>query len=157
MTILCLDFLCRQYFYWGVLSAPQNTEFLRYFIVFNIIWCPWNVRDFKPLKNSSCVTFAWQDDIDAYKTQNQFLNSEIHQVTRLWTSVAENEKALLMKVRPKDLFSWCELLLIYFRSWHWDRFWFTRNKLSCVFFSVTSLLLCVVPKLDMIILILQQK
>uniref|UniRef100_A0A8C0BDF2 TBC1 domain family member 2 n=1 Tax=Buteo japonicus TaxID=224669 RepID=A0A8C0BDF2_9AVES len=38
-----------------------------------------------------------KDDIDAYKTQNQFLNSEIHQVTRLWTSVAENEKALLMK------------------------------------------------------------
>ncbi|NXI09097.1 TBD2A protein, partial [Irena cyanogastra] len=38
-----------------------------------------------------------KDDIDAYKTQNQFLNSEIHQVTRLWTSVAENEKSLLMK------------------------------------------------------------
>ncbi|NWY01657.1 TBD2A protein, partial [Nothoprocta ornata] len=38
-----------------------------------------------------------KDDIDAYKTQNQFLNSEIHQITRLWTGVAENEKALLMK------------------------------------------------------------
>ncbi|XP_066037567.1 TBC1 domain family member 2A isoform X2 [Chamaea fasciata] len=38
-----------------------------------------------------------KDDIDAYKTQNQFLNSEIHQVTQLWTNVAENEKALLMK------------------------------------------------------------
>ncbi|KFV55795.1 TBC1 domain family member 2A, partial [Tyto alba] len=38
-----------------------------------------------------------KDDIDAYKTQNQFLNSEIHQVTRLWTSIAEKEKALLMK------------------------------------------------------------
>uniref|UniRef100_A0A8C5TQJ7 TBC1 domain family member 2 n=1 Tax=Malurus cyaneus samueli TaxID=2593467 RepID=A0A8C5TQJ7_9PASS len=38
-----------------------------------------------------------KDDIDAYKTQNQFLNSEIHQVTRLWTRVAENEKSLLMK------------------------------------------------------------
>ncbi|NXU48122.1 TBD2A protein, partial [Turnix velox] len=38
-----------------------------------------------------------KDDIEAYKTQNQFLNSEIHQVTRLWTRVAENEKALLMK------------------------------------------------------------
>ncbi|KFP36046.1 TBC1 domain family member 2A, partial [Chlamydotis macqueenii] len=38
-----------------------------------------------------------KDVIDAYKTQNQILNSEIHQVTRLWTSVAENEKALLMK------------------------------------------------------------
>lgn len=53
-----------------------------------------------------CDCFAlWQDDIDAYKTQNQFLNSEIHQVTRLWTRVAENEKALLMKVRPNDFFS----------------------------------------------------
>ncbi|XP_064032808.1 TBC1 domain family member 2A isoform X2 [Pogoniulus pusillus] len=38
-----------------------------------------------------------KDDIGAYKTQNQFLNSEIHQVTRLWTRAAENEKALLMK------------------------------------------------------------
>ncbi|NXF88923.1 TBD2A protein, partial [Eubucco bourcierii] len=36
-------------------------------------------------------------DIDAYKTQNQFLNSEIQQVTRLWTRVAENERALLRK------------------------------------------------------------
>ncbi|XP_057276718.1 TBC1 domain family member 2A isoform X2 [Pezoporus wallicus] len=38
-----------------------------------------------------------KDDIEAYKTQNQFLNSEIHQVTQLWTNAAENEKALLMK------------------------------------------------------------
>lgn len=59
-----------------------------------------------PQELSLCHCFAsWQDDIDAYKTQNQFLNSEIHQVTRLWTSVAENEKALLMKVRPNDIFS----------------------------------------------------
>lgn len=59
-----------------------------------------------PQELSLCDCFAlWQDDIDAYKTQNQFLNSEIHQVTRLWTNVAENEKALLMKVRPNDIFS----------------------------------------------------
>ncbi|XP_061198716.1 TBC1 domain family member 2A isoform X3 [Neopsephotus bourkii] len=38
-----------------------------------------------------------KDDIEAYKTQNQFLNSEIHQVTQLLTNAAENEKALLMK------------------------------------------------------------
>ncbi|OXB81765.1 UNVERIFIED_CONTAM: hypothetical protein H355_010326 [Colinus virginianus] len=46
-----------------------------------------------------------KDDIEAYKTQNQFLNSEIHQVTRLWTRVTENEKALLMKVRKNNSFS----------------------------------------------------
>ncbi|XP_073202122.1 TBC1 domain family member 2A isoform X4 [Lepidochelys kempii] len=38
-----------------------------------------------------------KDDLDAYRTQNQFLNSEIHQVTKLWRSVAEKEKVLLMK------------------------------------------------------------
>ncbi|XP_072261332.1 TBC1 domain family member 2A [Pyxicephalus adspersus] len=37
------------------------------------------------------------DDINAYKTQNQFLNSEIHQVTELWRNTAEKETALLMK------------------------------------------------------------
>ncbi|XP_069834099.1 TBC1 domain family member 2A isoform X2 [Dendropsophus ebraccatus] len=37
------------------------------------------------------------DDISAYKTQNQFLNSEIHQVTQLWRNTAEKETALLMK------------------------------------------------------------
>jgi len=55
-----------------------------------------------------------QDDIDAYKTQNQFLNSEIHQVTRLWTSVAENEKALLMKVRQNDFFSLVGVVINFF-------------------------------------------
>ncbi|XP_043371420.1 TBC1 domain family member 2A isoform X5 [Dermochelys coriacea] len=38
-----------------------------------------------------------KDDLDAYRTQNQFLNSEIHQVTKLWRSIAEKEKVLLMK------------------------------------------------------------
>ncbi|XP_053559207.1 TBC1 domain family member 2A [Bombina bombina] len=37
------------------------------------------------------------DDIDAYKTQNQFLNSEIHQLTDLWRNTSEKEQALLMK------------------------------------------------------------
>ncbi|XP_070375238.1 TBC1 domain family member 2A isoform X4 [Equus asinus] len=35
--------------------------------------------------------------MEAYRTQNRFLNSEIHQVTKLWRRVAEREKALLMK------------------------------------------------------------
>ncbi|XP_053155473.1 TBC1 domain family member 2A isoform X2 [Hemicordylus capensis] len=38
-----------------------------------------------------------KDDLDAYKTQNQFLNSEIHQVTKIWSTVAQREKSLLMK------------------------------------------------------------
>ncbi|XP_063776119.1 TBC1 domain family member 2A [Pseudophryne corroboree] len=37
------------------------------------------------------------DDINAYKTQNQFLNSEIHQVTQLWRNTAEKETSLFMK------------------------------------------------------------
>ncbi|KAB0405774.1 hypothetical protein E2I00_003489 [Balaenoptera physalus] len=37
------------------------------------------------------------DDMEAYRTQNRFLNSEIHQVTKIWRKVAEKEKALLMK------------------------------------------------------------
>lgn len=39
-----------------------------------------------------------QDDMEAYRTQNRFLNSEIHQVTKIWRKVAEKEKALLTKV-----------------------------------------------------------
>nr|XP_023400876.1 TBC1 domain family member 2A isoform X2 [Loxodonta africana] len=38
-----------------------------------------------------------RDDMEAYRTQNRFLNSEIHQVTKIWRKVAEKEKALLMK------------------------------------------------------------
>ncbi|XP_028816905.1 TBC1 domain family member 2A isoform X2 [Denticeps clupeoides] len=38
-----------------------------------------------------------KDDIDAYKTQNRFLNSEIYQLTRLWRSSSEQEKSLMMK------------------------------------------------------------
>ncbi|XP_005382884.1 PREDICTED: TBC1 domain family member 2A [Chinchilla lanigera] len=38
-----------------------------------------------------------KDDMEAYQTQNRFLNSEIHQVTKIWRKVAEKEKALLMK------------------------------------------------------------
>ncbi|KAM8939348.1 TBC1 domain family member 2A [Pelodytes ibericus] len=37
------------------------------------------------------------DDIKAFKTQNQFLNSEIYQVTNLWRNAAEKEQTLLMK------------------------------------------------------------
>ncbi|XP_008047539.2 TBC1 domain family member 2A-like [Carlito syrichta] len=38
-----------------------------------------------------------KDDMEAYRTQNCFLNSEIHQVTKIWRKVAEKEKALLTK------------------------------------------------------------
>lgn len=38
-----------------------------------------------------------KDDMEAYRTQNRFLNSEIHQVTKIWRKAAEKEKALLMK------------------------------------------------------------
>lgn len=39
--------------------------------------------------------------MEAYRTQNQFLNSEIHQVTKIWRKVAEKERALLMKVSSR--------------------------------------------------------
>uniref|UniRef100_A0A8C5L5L1 TBC1 domain family member 2A n=1 Tax=Jaculus jaculus TaxID=51337 RepID=A0A8C5L5L1_JACJA len=38
-----------------------------------------------------------KDDMEAYRTQNRFLNSEIYQVTKIWRKVAEKEKALLTK------------------------------------------------------------
>nr|XP_051699688.1 TBC1 domain family member 2A isoform X3 [Oryctolagus cuniculus] len=38
-----------------------------------------------------------KDDMEAFRTQNRFLNSEIHQVTKIWRSVAEKQKALLTK------------------------------------------------------------
>ncbi|XP_078532684.1 TBC1 domain family member 2A isoform X2 [Lissotriton helveticus] len=38
-----------------------------------------------------------KDDMEAYKTQNKFLNSEIHHITNIWTNIAEREKALQMK------------------------------------------------------------
>ncbi|XP_006887028.1 PREDICTED: TBC1 domain family member 2A [Elephantulus edwardii] len=38
-----------------------------------------------------------KDDMEAYRTQNRFLNSEIHQVTKIWRTVAEKEKVLLTK------------------------------------------------------------
>ncbi|KAM3848904.1 TBC1 domain family member 2A isoform 2-T3 [Vipera latastei] len=38
-----------------------------------------------------------KDDLEAYKTQNQFLNSEVHQVSKIWSTVAQREKNLLMK------------------------------------------------------------
>ncbi|XP_040860481.1 TBC1 domain family member 2A isoform X2 [Ochotona curzoniae] len=38
-----------------------------------------------------------KDDMEAFRTQNRFLNSEIHQVTKIWRKVAEKQKALLTK------------------------------------------------------------
>ncbi|KAF7228728.1 TBC1 domain family member 2A isoform X2 [Nothobranchius furzeri] len=38
-----------------------------------------------------------KDDMEAYKTQNKFLNSEIYQLTRLWQKSSEQEKNLMVK------------------------------------------------------------
>ncbi|XP_039669043.1 TBC1 domain family member 2A-like [Perca fluviatilis] len=38
-----------------------------------------------------------KDDIEAYKTQNKFLNSEIFQLTRLWRTSSEQQKSLMVK------------------------------------------------------------
>ncbi|KAL7988530.1 hypothetical protein Chor_007449 [Crotalus horridus] len=46
----------------------------------------------------TCLFMSFsQDDLEAYKTQNQFLNSEVHQVSKIWSTVAQREKNLLMK------------------------------------------------------------
>ncbi|KPP76985.1 TBC1 domain family member 2A-like [Scleropages formosus] len=38
-----------------------------------------------------------KDDIEAYKLQNNFLNSEIYQLTNLWRKSSEQEKSLMVK------------------------------------------------------------
>ncbi|XP_061642528.1 TBC1 domain family member 2A isoform X2 [Phyllopteryx taeniolatus] len=38
-----------------------------------------------------------RDDIEAYKTQNKFLNSEIFQLTKLWRKSSEQERSLMVK------------------------------------------------------------
>ncbi|XP_053180219.1 TBC1 domain family member 2A [Scomber japonicus] len=38
-----------------------------------------------------------KDDVEAYKTQNKFLNSEIYQLTKLWRNSSEQEKSLMVK------------------------------------------------------------
>ncbi|XP_047190310.1 TBC1 domain family member 2A isoform X2 [Scophthalmus maximus] len=45
-----------------------------------------------------------KDDIEAHKTQNKFLNSEIYQLTKLWRNSSEQEKNLMVKVGPN---TWC--------------------------------------------------
>lgn len=47
---------------------------------------------------SNLICGMFQDDIEAYKTQNKFLNSEIYQLTRLWRNSSEQEKSLMVKV-----------------------------------------------------------
>ncbi|KAK1789339.1 hypothetical protein P4O66_015278, partial [Electrophorus voltai] len=42
-------------------------------------------------------TDGLKDDLEAYKTQNKFLNSEIHQLTKLWQNSSEQEKSLMVK------------------------------------------------------------
>ncbi|XP_021168357.2 TBC1 domain family member 2A isoform X1 [Fundulus heteroclitus] len=38
-----------------------------------------------------------KDDMEAYKTQNKFLNSEIYQLTKLWRKSSEQERSLMVK------------------------------------------------------------
>lgn len=47
---------------------------------------------------SELMFVGLQDDIEAYKTQNKFLNSEIYQLTKLWRKSSEQEKSLMVKV-----------------------------------------------------------
>lgn len=51
-----------------------------------------------------------QDDIEAYKTQNQFLNSEIYQLTRLWRTSSEQERSLITKVSAPGTRLTCPML-----------------------------------------------
>lgn len=46
----------------------------------------------------SLLIILTQDDIEAYKIQNKFLNSEIYQLTKLWRNSSEQEKSLMVKV-----------------------------------------------------------
>ncbi|XP_063045336.1 TBC1 domain family member 2A [Engraulis encrasicolus] len=38
-----------------------------------------------------------KDDLEAYRTQNKFLNSEIHHLTELWRQSSQQEKSLMFK------------------------------------------------------------
>ncbi|XP_061690425.1 TBC1 domain family member 2A isoform X2 [Syngnathoides biaculeatus] len=46
-----------------------------------------------------------KDDIEAYKTQNKFLNSEILQLTKLWRKSSEQERSLMVKCAYLE--AWC--------------------------------------------------
>ena len=39
-----------------------------------------------------------QDDMEAYRTQNCFLNSELYQLTHLWRTSSQQETSLMLKV-----------------------------------------------------------
>ncbi|KAL0974255.1 hypothetical protein UPYG_G00217760 [Umbra pygmaea] len=59
----------------------------------------------EPNKGLECQNFLQlqqdtenlKDDIEAYKMQNKFLNSEIYQLTKLWRNSSEQEKSLMFK------------------------------------------------------------
>uniref|UniRef100_A0A8C1XJB4 Uncharacterized protein n=1 Tax=Cyprinus carpio TaxID=7962 RepID=A0A8C1XJB4_CYPCA len=44
------------------------------------------------------IISLFQDDLKAYKTQNQYLNSEIYHLTTLWRKSCEQEQSLIVKV-----------------------------------------------------------
>lgn len=39
-----------------------------------------------------------KDNIEAYKTQNTYLNAEIYKLTKVWRQSTEQEKCLMIKV-----------------------------------------------------------
>ncbi|XP_037531598.1 TBC1 domain family member 2A [Nematolebias whitei] len=55
------------------------------------------VQDSQAFKQLQQLVENLKDDIEAYKTQNKFLNSEIYQLTHLWRKSSEQEKSLMMK------------------------------------------------------------
>ncbi|XP_029968083.1 TBC1 domain family member 2A [Salarias fasciatus] len=50
-----------------------------------------------PLKQLQQEVENLKDDIEAYKIQNKFLNSEIYQLTKLWRTSSQQEKNLMVK------------------------------------------------------------
>uniref|UniRef100_H2N1W9 Rab-GAP TBC domain-containing protein n=1 Tax=Oryzias latipes TaxID=8090 RepID=H2N1W9_ORYLA len=55
------------------------------------------LSDSRTFSVSELMFVGLQDDIEAYKTQNKFLNSEIYQLTKLWRKSSEQEKSLMVK------------------------------------------------------------
>ncbi|XP_064414323.1 TBC1 domain family member 2A isoform X1 [Latimeria chalumnae] len=69
---------------------------------------PFGTSDADPHRSPSTITTEafhkqqeenehLKDDLEAYRVQNKFLNSEMHQVTRMWRNSVEQEEHLLRK------------------------------------------------------------
>ncbi|XP_048119746.1 TBC1 domain family member 2A [Alosa alosa] len=51
----------------------------------------------RPEENLKQENRHLMDDLEAYRTQNKFLNSEIHYLTQLWRQSSQQEKSLMVK------------------------------------------------------------